>query len=979
MASGSEGSSMGSILGASVGGRVAPGAPIPANSIANRTAAPRSGLYQSCLALRDRLWCVPGFGEAFLEPRTGADEPPARAGGALYDPVTLLWQCFRLGTPLCALYNHLAPQLVPAMPLSAEANLSNANACKALVMRFLIALKEKLGWDSDDIFTVSQLYLNDTNGFVKVVRTVDMLVDLLDERGLLTDMPASPGMLHDQSAEYLDSPTDQHTHAVRELLESERKYVHDLEVMQHYALALGQHDILPPDTIYLLFSNLHQLVDVQRRFLICIEDNARRPAEDQHFGGIFRSMETDFAVYEPFCANYAQALDIITDEAEHLQHCYLDPAYELPTFLIKPVQRICKYPLLLEQMLKATASEAPRHAELVDALHIIRRITDKVNETSRSQENEQLAKDLGARVEDWKGHSLKSFGKLLHSDVFLVSKGESEREFHVYLFERILLCCKDLAGPTGTPSSSSHASMSSSRSRTKSSSLLRQRQGSISGNKKYASARSPLQLKGRIFMNNIVGINATRNAPRSGTDSAFGSYALQVWWRGESDVESFTLKCKNDEQLRLWQGALQKLLDEIALRRQQTAPLSMSAASAAPPMHLNLSGTAYNARAQRGFLHVATPVIPTPADCPLGMRPIMRGLSQSSRCSEDDDYVAAALAGCALGPSDVAEHPDDSAGPPDWSPIRPPPSYATPQNTAAASPLQVSSSRVCRPSGSAPPLFPRTMSNTSRAAQGKGVPSGAAPAMLRTASDGVAMRTALPGALAGGPGDTPQFSPKSQFASTHGSMSVSNTPPAQPGSPALAGWNPYFPSVSPLALSAGSSGASTVAPRNHSVSTASGVSAVTLDYSRAGSGSVDHSPTARKNSDPASSCSAGGCMANPPGMSPLVMPAVLLCSGEQAPTAIAFHATYASLCAQVRERLGAAGIPLPPRLRAEGGWTGHAGGAHGDAPGKESAERMRLFYIDGDRDRVLILDDDDLSMALDHSCSAPGPLELIVE
>ncbi len=166
------------------------------------------------------------------------------------------------------------------------------------------------------------------------------------------------------------------------------------------------------------------------------------------------TMEEDFAVYEPFCANYNLALDLINQEAHNLirlkgmpsaQGCYLDPAYELPTFMIKPVQRICKYPLLLEQLLKKTPEDAPRYQELEDGLEVMRRITDKVNETSRLQENAQLVKELEWRVEDWKGHNIKTFGLLLLSDTFMVAKSDTEREYHVYLFEKILLCCKELA------------------------------------------------------------------------------------------------------------------------------------------------------------------------------------------------------------------------------------------------------------------------------------------------------------------------------------------------------------------------------------------------------------------------------------------------------------------------------------------------------------------------------------------------------
>lgn len=110
--------------------------------------------------------------------------------------------------------------------MNPDANRSNANACKAQVMRFIIALKEKLGWDPDEIFTVSQLYLNDTNGFVMVVRTINRLLDVFEERGLLIENKRKA------EDDALENPSDDRAKVIRELLTTERKYVHDLEVLQ---------------------------------------------------------------------------------------------------------------------------------------------------------------------------------------------------------------------------------------------------------------------------------------------------------------------------------------------------------------------------------------------------------------------------------------------------------------------------------------------------------------------------------------------------------------------------------------------------------------------------------------------------------------------------------------------------------------------------------------------------------------------------
>ena len=74
-----------------------------------------------------------------------------------------------------------------------------------------------------------------------------------------------------------------------------------------------------------------------------------------------------------------------------------------------------------------------------------------------------------------------------------MSKDDSEREYHVYLFEKILLCCKEMA---------------QRRPQTPGRGLLTQRR----------PKRASLQLKGRIFIHNI---SAVVNNSRSGRKLKF--------------------------------------------------------------------------------------------------------------------------------------------------------------------------------------------------------------------------------------------------------------------------------------------------------------------------------------------------------------------------------------------------------------------------------------------------------------------------
>jgi len=138
--------------------------------------------------------------------------------------------------------------------------------------------------------------------------------------------------------------------------------------------------------------------------MIQIEDVADKAPQEQRFGSLFMSMEELFQVYEPFCANYQAAQDLVSQESTKLQKLsdILNPTYELPSMLIKPVQRICKYPLLLTQLIKATDKDWPHYQEMTEGLESIQRVTSRVNEVQRQYENLQIVQDLKRRVEDWK-------------------------------------------------------------------------------------------------------------------------------------------------------------------------------------------------------------------------------------------------------------------------------------------------------------------------------------------------------------------------------------------------------------------------------------------------------------------------------------------------------------------------------------------------------------------------------------------------
>ncbi|KAF9647329.1 hypothetical protein BDM02DRAFT_3261751 [Thelephora ganbajun] len=540
--------------------------PVANNTLLNKSASQSTSLYQQCSSLRARLLRIKDFPPYF------ALASPPDSSRQSTDPVTQLWDCFALGIPLCYLFNLLPPPITPinVNTVPDQFDVSNERGKKRAIALFSMQIRQL---EDCEQFTVTDLYNRDsTDGFVKVVNTVTALVEYLPEEVFVQPAPSSPPSLSSahQSTDSIvcDSPHSSQpvstqeaarSNIIRELVETERKYVQDLEVMQRYSTSLSQSNTIDQDTIHLLFPNLNKLLNFQRRFLIKLEATAEQTWKDQRWGLHFTEMEDEFTVYEPYCANYTNASEIMLAEEQNLMnHNHLINAKsELPAFLIKPIQRICKYPLLLESLLKAASPvDYPYYDELKKGCASTKRITDKINEAQRRAENMQTVRNLESRIEDWKGHHISNFGELLLEDVFVVKKSDVDREYHVFLFQRIILCCKELVLQ---PQNAKKVGKSNSILKKQAPNTL---QIATSGGPK-AKKSTPLLLKGRIFLNNV-----TQATPRSSS----GTHSLAVWWRGDDDLEFFTLRCRNEEQLRQWEAAINKLINETAARRASERP-----------------------------------------------------------------------------------------------------------------------------------------------------------------------------------------------------------------------------------------------------------------------------------------------------------------------------------------------------------------------------------------------------------------------
>ncbi|PLW23103.1 hypothetical protein PCASD_10541 [Puccinia coronata f. sp. avenae] len=185
--------------------------PIATASVVNKTANRSASLYQNCLETRALLRRVPGFQK--IQPhclptptRLSTDPltPHSKHSSNPLDPVTQTLEIFRLGSPLCFLYNaiHNPPlsvpdptQLPPLPPGKTWSNLKplkvlwcprdDLKGCQKSAAHFIMALKTELGWGTEIDETqenglmVNMLYDVNTNATVKVISNVLRLLHLL--------------------------------------------------------------------------------------------------------------------------------------------------------------------------------------------------------------------------------------------------------------------------------------------------------------------------------------------------------------------------------------------------------------------------------------------------------------------------------------------------------------------------------------------------------------------------------------------------------------------------------------------------------------------------------------------------------------------------------------------------------------------------------------------------------------------------------
>ncbi|NWY00747.1 ARHGH factor, partial [Nothoprocta ornata] len=253
---------------------------------------------------------------------------------------------------------------------------------------------------------------------------------------------------------------DMRKHVIMTLLDTEQSYVESLRtLMQGYMKPLKQPEnslLCDPSLVDEIFDQIPELLEHHEQFLEQINDCVQNWHEKQKVGDLLvQSFSKDVLVniYSAYIDNFLNAKDAvrIAKEARPAFMKFLEQSMRenkekqaLSDLMIKPVQRIPRYELLVKDLLKHTPEDHPDHPFLIDAQRNIKQVAERINKGMKSAEeverNARIVQEIESHIEGMEDLQAP-LRRFLRQEMVVEVKavgGKKDRSF--FLFSDLLVC-----------------------------------------------------------------------------------------------------------------------------------------------------------------------------------------------------------------------------------------------------------------------------------------------------------------------------------------------------------------------------------------------------------------------------------------------------------------------------------------------------------------------------------------------------------
>ncbi|XP_010633362.1 proto-oncogene vav [Fukomys damarensis] len=276
-----------------------------------------------------------------------------------------LAQALRDGVLLCQLLNNLLPHAINLREVNLRPQMSQF-LCLKNIRTFLSTCCEKFGLKRSELFEAFDLF--DVQDFGKVIYTLSALswTPIAQNKGITHRRPGPhrrPPALPSQPkmTEY-----DKRCCCLREIQQTEDKYTDTLgSIQQHFMKPLQR--FLKPQDMEIIFINMEDLLRVHTHFLKEMKEALATSGAPTLYQ-VFIKYKERFLVYGRYCSQVESAskhLDQVATAREDVQmkleECSQranNGRFTLRDLLMVPMQRVLKYHLLLQELVKHTPDAA---------------------------------------------------------------------------------------------------------------------------------------------------------------------------------------------------------------------------------------------------------------------------------------------------------------------------------------------------------------------------------------------------------------------------------------------------------------------------------------------------------------------------------------------------------------------------------------------------------------------------------------------
>ncbi|XP_069133070.1 dynamin-binding protein-like [Argopecten irradians] len=317
-----------------------------------------------------------------------------------------------------------------------EKDLENCRKCKSELEEMLTNSREE---DRAEVYDNVEFYDENIKGLTDELQTLRETLQKLspeevdaveqqiaEEKQRLAD---EKQRIEDKKKqeEMMEKRAEKRSKVIDELIQTEKDYLQSLHLCMETFLSPVAEKHSDVD-IELVFGNMEEIAEVSQRLLTLMEEAVgAREFQDKIIGPCFVSLAEDMKnVYAPYCRNHDDVITIlekyhtnssINEYFERMLDIMREQTviFDVEALLIKPVQRILKYPLLLNELIKTTEENHKDKLELLNAINSMTNVATAINEYKRRKDlvykyKKITDESLGDKLAKLSLHSLRKKG-----------------------------------------------------------------------------------------------------------------------------------------------------------------------------------------------------------------------------------------------------------------------------------------------------------------------------------------------------------------------------------------------------------------------------------------------------------------------------------------------------------------------------------------------------------------------------------------